>query len=140
MKFFNKTRLKVAFPRVALGVIFSVSGLCGLSGLGFNSPYSDEGQKFIGMLVSNHVWLVIKVLETICGAALLFGVLDVFAIFILAPLVVGILFFHLVLSPEGLPLAVGVFILEVMALWRLRHHVKSLLDPPTHRNTAPRGP
>jgi putative oxidoreductase len=107
--------------RIILGVIFCISGINYVFGI-FHVQYSVAGQSFIENLQAiGVVWPLLKITELICGLMLVFGYFGPLALFILAPITLGIVFFHAFLSPgQGSLLGYIVFALEVglIIYWR----------------------
>jgi putative oxidoreductase len=60
----------------------------------------------MGMLLSSGLLYLVKILELLCGLALLSGRLVPLALLVLAPIIVNICFFHMALDPSGLPVGV----------------------------------
>jgi uncharacterized membrane protein YphA (DoxX/SURF4 family) len=58
--------------------------------------------------------------EIAAGVLLLFGIAVPFALVLLAPVIVNIFAFHLVLAPNGLPAALAIGALELALAWRHR--------------------
>lgn len=97
--------------RVLLGLMFTGSAIAGMLGK-VPPPEPEAAQAFMGLLLSSGLLYLVKVLELLCGLALLSGRLVPLALMVLAPIIVNIFFFHIALDPSGLP--VGVIL---TALW-----------------------
>src|ERR1700746_287963 len=97
--------------RYLAGLIFLVMGLNGfLNFIPLPPPGGIAGQ-FIGVLyVSHYVW-VIFAFQVIAGALLLVNRYVPLAVAVLAPVIVNILIFHVLMAPSGLPLAIFVALL-----------------------------
>lgn len=100
-----------AVVRVLLGLMFTGSAIAGMLGK-VPPPEPEAAQAFMGLLLSSGLLYLVKVLELLCGLALLSGRLVPLALMVLAPIIVNIFFFHIALDPSGLP--VGVIL---TALW-----------------------
>jgi putative oxidoreductase len=97
--------------RFLLGVIFLVFGLNGFLHFIPMPPPSGVAGQFLGALfVSKHL-LVVCALQVIAGALLLINRYVPLALTILAPIVVNILLYHLLMNPTGLELAFFVTVL-----------------------------
>lgn len=118
--------LKTYLPqiaRISLGVVFCVSGINFVYQI-FPIDYSPEGASFIENLKSfGYVWPALKITELLCGLMLIFGYFGPLALFILAPITLGIVLFHVLLSP-GLDAILGysAFALEVFLIFYFRRH------------------
>jgi len=106
--------MKIAanIARVLLGLIFTVFGLNGfLNFIPMPPPAGIAGQ-FMGALFVSHYLQAIFSLQLAGGVLLLANRLVALALLILGPVIVNILFFHIFMAPQGLPLA-----LVTVALW-----------------------
>jgi putative oxidoreductase len=93
-------------------VIFVVFGLNGfLNFIPLPPPGGIAGQ-FMGVLYASHYLWVIFAFQLIAGVLLLVNRYVPLAVAVLAPVIVNILTFHVLMAPNGLPLA-----LLVTALW-----------------------
>jgi putative oxidoreductase len=112
VKLNKKTAITAA--RVILGLIFTLNGLNGLmmvfTGKGFlpmPAGMPEAAMSFMGALgATGYMFPVIKVVELVCGLALLAGMFAPLALVLLAPIIVNIFLFHLFLAPSGLIIAV----------------------------------
>ena len=96
------------------GVIFLVFGLNGfLNFIPLPPPGGIAGQ-FMGALYASHYLWVIFAFQLVAAVLLLVNRFVPFAVAVLAPVIVNILFFHFLMAPSGLPLA-----LFVAVLWAL---------------------
>jgi len=114
-------RIVVIVARILLGLMFFVFGLNGLHPFMPNPPPTPPAAAFFGALAGTHyMFALIFGTQVIGGALLLFGLAVPFALLILAPVIVNIVFFHIFLSPDLLPLALVVAALEVLLAWHYR--------------------
>jgi putative oxidoreductase len=118
----TRARIKYELPRIALGVIFLISGLNGFFEFVPAQQFSPEGNAFITHLKqSGFFWPLLSSAEIIGGVLLLFGSMGQVGVLVLAPICAGIVLFHTFLSPEGRWVAYGLFALEVAVIaiyWR----------------------
>jgi hypothetical protein len=136
---------KSIIPRLVLGSVFVCSGLNGLFRLFPDENFSPQGQAFINTLRESGFWVAVKTVELIGGFLLIYGNLGILGVLMLAPICVGIVIFHAILSPQGAWLGYLAFALEIalIILWRknfmevLRHGFQ---DPePITGERDPRG-
>jgi uncharacterized membrane protein YphA (DoxX/SURF4 family) len=114
-------KVAVVIARVLLGLVFFVFGLNGLHPFMQNPPAPPAAAAFFGALLSTHyMFFLIFGTQVLGGALLLLGIAVPFALVILAPVVVNIVFFHIFLSPELLPMALVVAALEAFLAWHYR--------------------
>ena len=100
-----------AIARYLAGVIFLVFGLNGfLHFIPLPPPEGVAGQ-FMGALFVSHYLTLIFGLQVIAAVLLLVNRYVPLALVVLAPVIVNILFFHALMAPSGLPLAIFVAVL-----------------------------
>ena len=111
-------KVAVIIARVLLGLVFFVFGLNGLHPFMQNPPAPPAAAAFFGALLATHyMFFLIFGAQVLGGALLLLGIAVPFALLILAPVIVNIVFFHIFLSPDLLPMALVVAALEVFLAW-----------------------
>jgi hypothetical protein len=104
-------RIASLIARYLAGVIFLVMGLNGfLNFIPLPPPGGVAGQ-FMGTLYVSHYLWVIFAFQVIGGLLLLVNRYVPLAVAILAPVIVNILTFHVLMAPSGLPVALLVAIL-----------------------------
>ncbi len=102
-------KLKViGFSRILLGLVFFVFGLNGFFDFLPHTPPSAESEAF----TAAYFFPFVKVVETACGALLLFNLFVPLATVLIAPVVINILLFHLFLDAQGLIIAIPLVILN----------------------------
>jgi hypothetical protein len=123
--------------RLLLGAIFLVFGLNGFLGFLPQPPISDAGGAFLGALgATGYMFSLIKGTEVIAGLLLLGNRFVPLALTLLAPIIVNIVAFHLLLSP-GMGLPTVVLALEVFVAWTYRDAFRGVLA--AHALPAPLG-
>jgi uncharacterized membrane protein YphA (DoxX/SURF4 family) len=106
--------------RYLAGVIFFVMGLNGfLNFIPLPPPGGIAGQFMGALYVSHYLW-VIFAFQVIGGLLLLVNRYVPLAAALLAPVIVNILTFHVLMAPSGLPLALFVAILWVAIFIEVR--------------------
>ena len=97
--------------RYLAGLIFLVMGLNGfLNFIPLPPPGGIAGQ-FMGVLYASHYLWVIFGFQVIAGVLLLVNRYVPLAVAVLAPVIVNILSFHVLMAPSGLPPALVVAVL-----------------------------
>jgi hypothetical protein len=122
-------KITSVIARYLLGFIFLVFGLNGfLHFIPAEMPTGTAGQ-FVGALfVSNY--LVAVFLVQLIGAILLLANRYVpLALTLLAPVIVNILLFHVLMAPAGLVLALVVTVLWVLVFLSVRSAFRGLWQP-----------
>src|ERR1700740_3132176 len=104
-------RIASVIARYLAGVIFLVMGLNGfLNFIPPAPPGGIAGQVMRALYVSHYLW-VIFAFQVIGGLLLLVNRYVPLAVAVLAPVIVNILTFHVLMAPSGLPLALFVAVL-----------------------------
>ena len=113
-------RIASTIARYLAGVIFLVMGLNGfLNFIHFPPPAGIAGQFMGALYVSHYLW-VIFAFQVIAGVLLLVNRYVPLAVAILAPVLVNILTFHVLMAPSGLPMALVVAVLWVLIFIEVR--------------------
>jgi hypothetical protein len=122
--------------RVLLGLVFVVFSANFFVPFLPPQPLPPPGaMAFGGALMASGLLTMLKVIEMAAGLALLANRGVPLALALLAPIIVGINFFHLVLAPSGAPLGIGLVALEVVLAWSYR----SAFAPMLRLRVAPDG-
>lgn len=114
--------MKIAstIARYLLGVIFLVFGLNGfLHFIPMPLPPGVAGQFFMALGVS-HYFVIVFLLQLVAAVLLLVGRYVALALAIIAPVVVNILCYHAFMAPSGLPMAVILSVLWLLAVVNVR--------------------
>ena len=113
-------RIASVIARYLAGVIFLVFGLNGfLNFIPLPPPGGIAGQ-FMGALYLSHYLWVIFAFQVIAGVLLLVNRYVPLAVAILAPVLVNILTFHVLMAPSGLPLALFAALLWIVIFIEVR--------------------
>src|SRR5438034_9705159 len=115
--------------RYLAGVIFLGFGLNGfLNFIPMPPPEGIAGQ-FMGALYASHYLVVIFAFQVIAAVLLLVNRYVPLAVAVLAPVIVNILFFHALMAPSGLPLALFVAVLWAGIFVDVRPAFPGLFQP-----------
>jgi uncharacterized membrane protein YphA (DoxX/SURF4 family) len=125
-----KTAVLVA--RILLGLIFFVFGLNGFFLFITPPEHTPVGNAFINLLVTTGFMYVEKSFEVIGGALLLLDLYVCLGLAILAPIVVSILLFHLLMEWNTLVNGVVPFLLWDLLAWAYRRQFAPLLVRRAH--------
>jgi len=113
-------RIASVIARYLAGVIFLVMGLNGfLNFIPLPPPGGIAGQFMGALYVSHYLW-VIFAFQVIAGVLLLVNRYVPLAVAILAPVLVNILTFHVLMAPSGLPLALFAALLWIVIFIEVR--------------------
>jgi len=120
-------KIAVLIARILLGLIFVVFGLNGfLHFIPMGPLPSGPAGAFLTALVQSHYTLVVSALQVAGGVLLLLNRYVPLALVLLGPVIVNIFFFHLLMAPSGLPLAIVVIILWGLAFLRHRQYFSGI--------------
>jgi hypothetical protein len=106
--------------RIVLGLVFLVFGLNGFLHFLPQPPLPDAALPFIsGLAASGYMFPLIKGVEVVAAVMLLTSFMVPLALALLAPIIVNIALFHVLLAP-GLPMVVLLLGLELYLAWSYR--------------------
>jgi putative oxidoreductase len=125
--------MKIAslIARLLLGVIFLVFGLNGFLQFIHMPPPTGVAAQFFGALFASHYYIVIFAVQVLGGLLLLVNRFVPLALVILGPIIVNIFFFHTLMAPAGIPLAILVVILWAIVAVRNKQHFAGLFTRQT---------
>ncbi len=112
--------------RILLGLIFLIFGLNGFFHFIPMPPPAGLAGQFMGALFVSHYLVPIFLLQLAGGALLLANRFVPLALTLLGPVIVNILLFHLLLAPQGIPLALVVVILWLLVFSGVRKSFDSV--------------
>jgi hypothetical protein len=92
-------------------------------------PPPPEALPFLGGFAGSGFLTLVKTIELGAGVLLLANLFVPLALALLAPIIVGILAFHLLLAPAGIGIAVGFLVLELALAWSYRRAFAPMLRP-----------
>ena len=114
--------MKIAsvIARYLAGAIFLVMGLNGFLNFMPFPPPTGVAAQFMGALYVSHYLWVIFAFQVVGGLLLLVNRYVPLAVALLAPVLVNILTFHVLMAPAGLPMALFVAILWTVIFIQVR--------------------
>ncbi|HEX4422419.1 MAG TPA: hypothetical protein VH165_31110 [Kofleriaceae bacterium] len=122
--------------RTLLGLAFLVFGLNFFLQFLPQPAMQPEAGAFLGQLVAGKILTVIKLVEIGAGFLLITNRFVPLALTLLAPVEVGILMFHSVFEPAGLPLPVIFVALTIYLAWSYRSVFAPLLQVQVEPTTS----
>jgi hypothetical protein len=121
-------RITIVIARFLLGLIFLVFGLNGfLHFIPSTLPSGMAGQ-FVGALAASNYLVVVFLLQLVSAILLLVNRHVPLALTLLAPIIVNILLFHILMAPSGLILAIVVTVLWIIVFLSVRSAFAGLLQ------------
>jgi putative oxidoreductase len=113
-------KITTVSARFVLGLIFLVFGLNGfLHFIPASLPSGTAGQ-FVGALFVSNYLVVVFLFQLISAVLLLINRYVPLALTLLAPIIVNILLFHVLMAPSGLSLAIVVTVLWIVVFLSVR--------------------
>jgi len=128
----HNTNMKftAVIARFLLGLVFLVFGLNGfLHFIPASPPPSGTAGQFVGALLVSNYLVVVFLLQIIAAVLLLIDRYVPLALTLLAPIIVNILLFHILMAPSGLALAIVVAVLRIATFFSVRSAFGGLLQP-----------
>jgi putative oxidoreductase len=121
-------RIAAVIARYLAGLIFLVMGLNGfLHFIPLPPPTGIAGQFMGALYVSHYLWVIFG-FQVLGGLLLLINRYVPLAVALLAPVLVNILTFHILMAPAGLPMALFVEILWVLIFIQVRSAFSGLFQ------------
>ena len=115
--------------RGLLGLLFTVFGLNGfLHFMPSGAMPAGPADQVVGALVQSHFMAVVSALQVVSGILLLLNRYVPLALTLLAPVIVNIFLFHALMAPSGLPMAIIVGALWILAAYNVRSVFAGLLQ------------
>ncbi|HXJ36398.1 MAG TPA: DoxX family membrane protein [Candidatus Eisenbacteria bacterium] len=113
--------------RILLGAGFVVFGLNGFLHFLPNPEMKGPAGAFIGALVSSgYMMTLVAATQVVGGALVLTGVFVPLGLVLLAPILVNIVLFHLVLEPDGIVPGLVFCAFELIVAWHHRRAFRGL--------------
>jgi hypothetical protein len=120
-------KITSVIARFLLGLIFLIFGLNGFLHFIPMPPLTGVAGQFMGALFVSHFLSVIFVIQLIGAVLLLVNRFVPLALTFLAPIIVNVLLFHILMAPSGLPLALVVTVLWVIVFLSVQSAFSGLL-------------
>lgn len=104
-------KIAVIIVRTLIGLLFLFASITYFLNLIPAAEMSGKPKIFMeGLAASGYIMPVVKTLELLCGLAFVSGRFVALAVVVIFPIAVNILLVHAFLLPEGLPIAVLLFL------------------------------
>ena len=123
--------MKIAslIARLLLDLIFLVFGLNGFLQFLHMPPHTGMALQFIGVLVASRFYVLIFGVQVLGGLLILVNRFVPLALVLLAPVIVNILCFHILMAPAGLPLAFVVTLLWAIVAIYNKQQLSGIFAP-----------
>lgn len=116
-------RIATIIVRILLGLMFLFAS--GFYFFGPPPPMPPDGPMKTfndGLMASGYIMTLVKSMELICGLAFVIGRFVPLANLVILPVSVNIFMTHVMLAPEGLPIAAGVLAANIFLIYAYRSH------------------
>ena len=121
-------RIAVIIVRTLMGLLFLFASITYLFKLITPPPLTGAMKVFNdGLEAARYLMPTVKVIELICGLAFITGRFVPLATVLIAPIIVNILFVHVLLEPQGIPVAVFLVCANAFLAYYHREAYKPLL-------------
>lgn len=116
--------------RVLMGLMFIFASVTYLFKM-FPEPQLEGQMKILmdGFTASGYIMNTVKVIELICGICFLTGFFVPLAVVVIFPIIVNIVGVHFFLAPQGLPIAIGLLVIDLFLAWYYRDRYAPMLRP-----------
>src|SRR5204863_8549654 len=121
-------KIITVIARFLLGLIFLIFGLNGFLHFIPSPPLTGTVGQFVVALFVSHYLVVVFLLQLIPAVLLLINRYIPLALTLLAPIIVNILLFHILMAPSGLALALVVAVLWIVVFLGVRSAFSGLLQ------------
>lgn len=116
--------------RTLVGLLFVFSSVTFLTGLIQPPPLEGAIKTFNeGLAASGYFFTLLKITELVCGILLIAGRFVPLALVILSPIVINIFMVHLMMAPEGMPIAIFLVAAFIFLAYCYRNAFAPLLTP-----------
>ncbi len=116
--------------RTLMGLMFLFASITFLFKLITPPPMTGAMKVFNdGLEASVYMMPTVKVIELLCGLAFVSGKFVRLAVAVIFPIIVNILGVHLFLAPEGLPVAIPIFIGDLFLAYCYRDSYRAMFQP-----------
>lgn len=123
-----KSKKSITITRVLMGFVFLIFGFDGILHFFPLPPMPEAAVVFMGVLISSKLFYAIKALEILCGLLFLSGYFVPLASALILPILFNIIWFDMMLAPNGLPVGILLIILEGILIWNYWPKFKPLFD------------
>jgi len=121
-------KIVTIIARILMGVIFIIFGANLVDPfLHLPMPTGPAGQMMTG-LYETHFLILIGLCQVIGGLLMLIGLYVTLGLVILGPVLVCIIFYHFVVVPSGIPMALFMTLLWCLVAWAHKHHLAGIFS------------
>ncbi|HEY2568333.1 MAG TPA: DoxX family membrane protein [Candidatus Udaeobacter sp.] len=123
-------KIATLIARILLGLVFVVFGAnFFLHFIPQPPPPPGLAGDYFKVFAASGYMYVVGALQLLSGLLLLIGRFVPLALTVLAAMIFNILVFHVLMAPEGLPIAIVVAVLDLFLIWSYRDRFAGILRP-----------
>jgi len=116
--------------RVLIGLLLLFASITYFFNQAPQTVSSEEFKIFTtGLVTSVYIMPLAKAMELLCGISYVSGKYVSLANILILPITINILLINYFLSPEGLPLALAMFLGNLFLIYRYWHNYKTVFTP-----------
>jgi len=121
-------KIAVIIVRILVGLLFLFASVAYFINLGTPPEMTGRPKIFMdGLAASGYILPVVKTLELLCALAFISGRFVPLAVVVIFPIAVNILLVHAILLPEGLTVAIPLFLAILFLVFAYRENYRQLL-------------
>ncbi len=114
-------KIAALISRVLLGIVFAVFGLNGFLHFIPQGPMpTGLAGQFVGVIFASHYYVAVFAVQLACGVLFLVNRYVPLALTFIAPVIVNILLFHMLMNPGGIGPGALVTLLWIVTAWSHR--------------------
>ena len=124
-------RIATIIVRILMALMFLFASVSYFFNLMPQEPPMQGNAKIFmdGIGASGYLMNLVKSIELICGIAFLSGRFVALANVVLFPITINILMVHVLLVPDGMPVAVAIFAAHLFLIYAYRRKYAPLFEP-----------
>ncbi|MGC4041857.1 MAG: DoxX family protein [Flavobacterium sp.] len=116
--------------RVLIGLLLLFASITYFFNKAPQTVTSEEFKVFTtGLITSVYIMPLAKAIELLCGLSYVTGKYVTLANILILPITINILLINYFLSPEGLPVAIGMFLGNLFLIYRYWNNYKTVFTP-----------
>ena len=122
-------KIATTIVRILFGLAFTIFGLNFFLNFIPAPPPTGLAGDYFKVMAASHYLYVIGTMQLLSGLLLLIGKFVPLALTILAGMLFNILAIHILMAPEGLPMALVFVAVELFLIWSYRDRFAGILRP-----------
>ena len=123
-------KIATIIVRVLIGALLLYASICFFLKLMPEPVTNGDFKAFqLGLVASTYLMPLAKSIELLCGLSYVSGKYVTLANIIILPITINILLINYFLVPEGLPIAIGMFLGNLFLIYRYWNNYKTVFTP-----------